>query len=200
MDEASVMNRHLVVMVKEPRPGRVKTRLGKDMGMTSAAWWFRHQTALLLRRLDTPRWNLWLAVSPDYEGMKSRVWPSHLPRIAQGQGDLGMRMARLFNSFPPGPVCIIGGDIPGVFPRHVDRAFRALGRHDVVFGPAVDGGYWLVGMKRTSGLPAGLFDGVRWSSRRALEDSIATLGTDSVAIVDELQDVDTLSDLNALSK
>ena len=120
------MNRHLVVMVKEPRPGRVKTRLGTDMGMTSAAWWFRHQTALLLRRLDTPRWNLWLAVSPDYEGMKSRVWPSHLPRIAQGQGDLGTRMARLFNSFPPGPVCIIGGDIPGVFPRHVDRAFRAL--------------------------------------------------------------------------
>ena len=194
------MNRHLVVMVKEPRPGRVKTRLGKDMGMTSAAWWFRHQTALLLRRLDTPRWNLWLAVSPDYEGMKSRVWPSHLPRIAQGQGDLGRRMARLFNSFPPGPVCIIGGDIPGVFPRHVDRAFRALGRHDVVFGPAVDGGYWLVGMKRTSGLPAGLFDGVRWSSKHALEDSVATLGTDSVAIVDELQDVDTLSDLNALSK
>ena len=200
MDEASVMNRHLVVMVKEPRPGRVKTRLGKDMGMTSAAWWFRHQTALLLRRLDTPRWNLWLAVSPDYEGMKSRVWPSHLPRIAQGQGDLGMRMARLFNSFPPGPVCIIGGDIPGVFPRHVDRAFRALGRHDAVFGPAVDGGYWLVGMKRTYGLPAGLFDGVRWSSKHALEDSVATLGTDSVAIVDELQDVDTLSDLNALSK
>lgn len=55
-------------------------------------------------------------------------------------------------------------------------------------------------MKRTSGLPAGLFDGVRWSSKHALEDSIATLGTDSVAIVDELQDVDTLSDLNALSK
>ena len=53
-------------MVKEPRPGRVKTRLGRDIGMTAAAWWFRHQTHKILRQLQDPRWELILAVSPDY--------------------------------------------------------------------------------------------------------------------------------------
>ena len=45
----------LIVMVKEPRAGRVKTRLGKDIGLTAAAWWFRHQVKRLLRRIDDPR-------------------------------------------------------------------------------------------------------------------------------------------------
>ena len=49
-------------MVKEPRPGRVKTRLGRDIGLTTAAWWFRHQTRRLIRRLTDPRWDLILAV------------------------------------------------------------------------------------------------------------------------------------------
>ena len=96
----------LIVMLKEPRPGRVKTRLGRDIGMGAAAWWFRHQTARLLRRLDDPRWQLILAVAPDRDGLQSRVWPAHLPRLPQGGGDLGARMARVFRSLPPGPACM----------------------------------------------------------------------------------------------
>ena len=72
--------RRLVVMIKEPRPGRVKTRLGREIGMTAAAWWFRHQTRRLLRRLQDPRWELILSVAPDREALQSRVWPAHLPR------------------------------------------------------------------------------------------------------------------------
>ncbi|MEO0359106.1 MAG: hypothetical protein AAF386_12620, partial [Pseudomonadota bacterium] len=74
------MKNHLIIMVKEPRPGRVKTRLGKDIGMTAAAWWFRHQTRRVIRRLDDPRWSLTLAVAPDVEGYQSRIWPNHIPR------------------------------------------------------------------------------------------------------------------------
>ncbi len=59
------MRRRLVVMVKAPRPGRVKTRLGRQIGMVPAAWWMRHQTTRLLRRLRDPRWDIWLAVAPD---------------------------------------------------------------------------------------------------------------------------------------
>ena len=52
-------------MVKEPRAGRVKTRLGRDIGMTGAAWWFRHQVSRLLREVQDPRWELILSVAPD---------------------------------------------------------------------------------------------------------------------------------------
>ncbi|WP_149778377.1 TIGR04282 family arsenosugar biosynthesis glycosyltransferase [Roseovarius litoreus] len=189
------MRRQLVVMVKEPRPGRVKTRLGADIGMVPAAWWFRHQVAGLLRRLEDPRWQLILAVSPDREGRFSRVWPGHLPRVPQGRGDLGDRMGRLLRRLPPGPVCIVGGDIPGLDKVHVARAFDLLGGHDAVFGPAPDGGYWLVGMTRIAPPPATLFRGVRWSTSHALQDSIDSLPGLRVALADTLSDVDTASDL-----
>ncbi|MFZ5964171.1 TIGR04282 family arsenosugar biosynthesis glycosyltransferase [Thalassococcus sp. BH17M4-6] len=189
------MRRRLIVMLKEPRPGRVKTRLGRDIGMTAAAWWFRHQTSALLRRLDDPRWYLALAVAPDSEGLQSRVWPAHLPRLPQGPGTLGDRMARLLRNQPPGPVCIIGGDIPGITPAHVWRAFRALGDHEAVFGPAPDGGYWLVGLKRSNRVPPGLLRGVAWSTDQALAQSVDSLGGMRVARVDTLQDIDTLADL-----
>lgn len=192
-------NRHLVMMVKEPRPGRVKTRLGRDIGLTASAWWFRHQVARLIRELEDPRWQLVLAVAPDFAGMQSRVWPVHLPRIPQGQGDLGQRMARMMRHMPPGPVCVIGADIPGLRSHHIARAFKALGSHDAVFGPADDGGYWLTGLKRIAPPPTSLFKNVRWSTSHALSDSVASLGQAKVALIDTLGDVDTLSDLKALS-
>ncbi|WP_297767592.1 TIGR04282 family arsenosugar biosynthesis glycosyltransferase [uncultured Roseovarius sp.] len=192
------MRRHLVVMVKEPRPGRVKTRLGRDIGMIGAAWWFRHQVARLLREVEDPRWQVSLAVSPDHEGMQSRVWPVHLRRVPQGRGDLGDRMGRLLRGLPPGPVCIVGADIPGITRAHIAEAFAVLGSHAVVFGPALDGGFWLVGMQRTGRIPASLFDGVRWSSEHALRDSINSLPDERVAFVRPLRDVDTVYDLSAL--
>ncbi|MDJ0825198.1 MAG: TIGR04282 family arsenosugar biosynthesis glycosyltransferase [Rhodobacter sp.] len=191
--------RHLVVMLKEPRAGRVKTRLGRDIGMVAAAWWVRHQTARLLRRLDDPRWRLVLAVAPDRAGMASRAWPTHLPRLPQGPGDLGRRMGRAFRALPPGPTVIVGGDIPGLRPHHIARAFAALGSHDAVFGPAADGGFWLVGLKRTAAPPATLFSGVRWSTRHALADAVATLPGRRIALIDTLRDVDTAADLAAVS-
>lgn len=188
--------KHLVVMVKEPHPGRVKTRLGRDFGMTRAAWWFRHQTRSLIRRLKDPRWTLTLAVAPDVEGMQSRVWGPKVSRIPQGTGNLGDRMARVFQSMPTGPVCIIGADIPGVTPRLINDAFSALGSHDAVFGPAPDGGFWLVGMKRVGAIPNQLFQNVRWSTDHALADTIATLPGKRVAQISMLRDVDTVADLD----
>ena len=136
-----------------------------------------------------------LAVAPDREGLASRVWPAHLPRVVQGEGDLGARMARLLRGVGQGPICIIGGDIPGIRAAHVARAFAALGGHDAVFGPAPDGGYWLIGLKRSGGIPAGLLQDVRWSTEHALGDSTATLPRARIAYVDTLRDVDTAADL-----
>ena len=185
----------LIVMVKEPRAGRVKTRLGKDIGLTASAWWFRHQVKRLLRRIDDPRWNVVLAVAPDRAGMLSRVWPAHFERIAQRQGDLGDRMARVMQAIPVGPVCVIGADIPDIGPVQIGRAFAALGTSDAVFGPAPDGGFWLVGLKRSNPMSPKLFQDVRWSTEHALDDTRASLGGLRVALIDELQDIDTVDDL-----
>ena len=189
----------LVIMVKEPRPGRVKSRLGREIGMVRAAWWFRRQALSLIRRLRDPRWQIVLAVAPDRDGLRSRIWPRDLARVPQGQGDLGARMGRMLRSMPPGPVCVIGADIPGITRAHIAEAFAALGRVEVVFGPAEDGGYWLVGMARRHAVHPGVFKSVRWSTEHALSDSLATLGDRSVACVATLADVDTYADLRRLT-
>ncbi|MEL0436577.1 TIGR04282 family arsenosugar biosynthesis glycosyltransferase [Phycobacter sp. K97] len=182
-------------MIKEPRPGRVKTRLAQGIGTIPATWWFRHQSARLVRCLRDPRWQIVLAVAPD-RAVTSPMFPVDLPRLPQGGGDLGQRMKRMLRAAAPyGPVCLIGADIPGITRAHIARAFSALGTSEAVFGPATDGGYWLVGAKHPSRLPQSLFQGVRWSSAHALADSVATLPGFRIACTDTLQDIDTAADL-----
>ncbi len=168
--------------------------------MVPAAWWFRHQVARLIRQVQDPRWQVILAVSPDAEGLQSRIWPAHLPRIPQGRGDLGARMKRALRVSPTGPVCVIGADIPGITKPHIARAFAALGPAEAVFGPAPDGGYWLVGLKNARPAPPSLFKGVRWSSVDALADTLASLPGWRIAFVDSLRDVDTADDLTMTAK
>ncbi|WP_157063655.1 TIGR04282 family arsenosugar biosynthesis glycosyltransferase [Phaeobacter sp. 11ANDIMAR09] len=191
----------LIIMVKEPRPGRVKTRLGRDIGSIAATWWFRHQSARLIRRLRDPRWRIVLAVAPDM-AVASRVWPADILRHPQGQGDLGQRMKSMLRragampgQINQGPTCLIGADIPGINRAHIARAFAALGNHDAVFGPAPDGGYWLVGVKHPKRLPRSLFKDVRWSSEHALADTLRGLPGYRIALTDQLRDVDTGADL-----
>ena len=71
----------------------------------------------------------------------------------QGAGDLGVRMRRALAACPPGPAVLVGADIPALGAAHIAEAFRLLGRHDLVFGPAEDGGFWLVGARRSPRLP-----------------------------------------------
>ncbi|MEM7240601.1 MAG: TIGR04282 family arsenosugar biosynthesis glycosyltransferase [Pseudomonadota bacterium] len=187
-------------MIKLPQPGRVKTRLAADIGAIQATWWFRHQTRALIRRLDhDPRWDLVLAVAPDCAGLTTRIWPAHIPRIAQGGGNLGDRMARVFASFRDGPVMIIGADIPGIDAARVAEGFRALGRADAVIGPAPDGGYWTIGLRQGAKPPPKmLFRNVRWSTAHAREDTIASMGDHRVAMISALRDVDRAADLKKL--
>lgn len=183
-------------MLKEPRAGRVKTRLGRDIGMTAAAWWFRHQVRRLLRNIQDPRWEVMLAVSPDHAGLQSRAWPTGFRRIPQGHDSLGDRMARVMSTVKTGPVCLIGADIPDINRKHIAHAFTQLGTNDAVIGPAPDGGFWLIGLKHTRPMPPHLFANVRWSSPHALRDTLATIPDLRIAFCDRLHDVDTLADLN----
>jgi glycosyltransferase A (GT-A) superfamily protein (DUF2064 family) len=169
--------------------------MGRDIGMTTAAWWFRHQVVSILRRLRDPRWEIILAVSPDREGLASRVWHGKFPRLPQGHGDLGARMSRIFRTNQPGPTLIMGADIPGVTKPAVWKAFMSLGRADAVIGPATDGGYWLIGWCGVRPFPPGTFSNVRWSSPHALDDTLRGLDGCRVAYTETLRDVDTARDL-----
>lgn len=187
------MRGHLVLMTKASRMGTVKTRLAAEIGLVKA-WAFHRRTVLdTARKLRDPRWSCWLSVSPD-----RAVGDVHLDgwtTFAQGGGDLGARMVRPMRTLPPGPVVIVGADIPAISADHIAAAFQALGENDWVFGPATDGGFWLVGAKRTPRL-VDPFRAVRWSSVHALGDTLANLpdGT-RVGFVETLSDVDEAKDL-----
>ena len=187
--------RHLVIMVRAPQMGQVKRRLAHDMGAVRALRFYRVCSERLLRRLSRdPRWTTWLAVTPDVIRFRPRLWPKGMRRVAQGGGDLGTRMDRILRVLPPGPVVIVGSDIPGIEARHVARAFRLLGSHHTVFGPAADGGYWLVGARRSPRC-SDLFGNVRWSGEHALADTLTNLGADpDTAFVETLSDVDRPED------
>ncbi len=183
--------RHLVVFAKTPRLGRVKSRLAKDIGPVAAWTFYRRTLAFVLRRLaGGGRWRAWVAVTPDTGVARQALWPAGWNVIPQGEGDLGVRMDRAMRLLPPGPVVIVGTDVPGLRRRHVEAAFAALGRHDAVFGPASDGGYWLVGLRRRPRV-ARLFVNVRWSSEHALADTQANLDSGQTAArLEVLEDVD----------
>jgi rSAM/selenodomain-associated transferase 1 len=194
------MTRHLVIFARAPELGRVKRRLANGIGPAAATRFYRATLAAEIRRLaNDRRWTTWLFVTPD-EALGHPTWRSAGPRprlCPQGRGDLGQRMTRPFRILPPGPVVLVGSDIPALRSGHVARAFRLLGRTDFVFGPATDGGFWLVGARRLKAMPRALFIGVRWSTAQALADTLATLPSSySVGRADTLDDVDDGQDLH----
>lgn len=181
----------LIIFVKAPVAGGVKTRLGKTLGAGRAAAIYRRLTANTIAHAAKGSWRTMLAVDPasSMRGHAS-LWPPRLPRAPQGKGSLGARMRRLIDAAPKGPVVVIGSDAPALRARHIRAAFRALGRADAVFGPADDGGYWLIGLARRRGR-APEFNAVRWSSEHALADTIRSLPVSfRVAQIGTLADID----------
>jgi glycosyltransferase A (GT-A) superfamily protein (DUF2064 family) len=174
--------RTVILFVRLPRLGRGKRRLAREIGDIAAVRFERLMLARSLRRLGRDRrWRLRLAVTPNGA---ARVWPYAMP---QGRGDLGGRMRRALAAAGPGPRLLVGSDIPGMTAAHIAAAFRLLGRHDIVLGPARDGGFWLIGCRHR---PPD-FGTVRWSSPHALADVLANLPPRvSVGFAATLDDVD----------
>jgi rSAM/selenodomain-associated transferase 1 len=184
----------LVIMAKAPVAGRVKTRLIREIGVAEATRFARVALRTTLGRFGLqPFWQTILAVTPD-AATASHVWPRGLHVIGQSAGDLGTRMQRPMRDFPPGPVCVIGSDIPDITVADIRRAFRLLGSRDVVFGPAKDGGFWLVGMQRLGRLPKP-YRGVRWSQSDTLARVLENLNAEKIGFTSMHRDVDTASDL-----
>lgn len=187
------------IFAKAARAGAVKTRLGADIGMGRAAALFRIMTERVVAEASSDAWRTVIAVDPASAlGERNKIWPDHCGRIVQGKGNLGDRMARVIRHAPQGPMIIIGADAPQLRRHHIRDAFSVLRGADAVFGPADDGGYWLIGLARRRAAPD-LFAHVRWSSEYALEDTRVSLPSSfRVAMLATLHDIDHVSDLRHL--
>ncbi len=185
----------LVIMVKVPVAGRVKTRLAREIGVVRATMFYRHAMREVIARLARqPFWRTLVIVDPD-SGVASQMLLGGTARAGQGRGDLGTRMQRPMRTLPPGPVCLIGTDVPDISVADVRSAFRRLGDHDAVFGPAADGGFWLVGLRRVPRVIDPYRGRVPWSRADTLERTLANLSGARVAFTTRHHDVDNAADL-----
>ena len=181
----------VIVFARAPRLGAVKRRLARDIGDRAALRFHSGTLHGLLRSLrQDRRFRTILATTPDHANF---VLPWLVPRIPQGKGDLGQRMDRACRRFQRGNVVIIGCDFPEASATDARAAFRALGSASAVFGPAEDGGYWLVGLAPKR--PARPFANARWSSEHALADTLANFRGRRIARLRCLRDVDTAADM-----
>jgi uncharacterized protein len=184
----------VIVFARAPRLGTVKRRLARDIGDRAALRFYTATLSSLLWALARDRrFRTIVALTPDRT--KVRL-PPNVGRIPQGHGNLGERMHRACARFRRGRVAIIGSDIPQAMADDVAFAFRALGRSCAAFGPAEDGGYWLVGLSPRR--PAHPFAAVRWSSPHALEDTLVNFVAHRAARLRTLRDVDNANDLLTL--
>jgi rSAM/selenodomain-associated transferase 1 len=211
---------HLVIMVKEPRQGNVKTRLSKDIGGVAATAFYRRTTNHIIGRLSRdPRWQTHIAIAPD-TAINLPFWPKEaskgLKRSSQGHGDLGARMHKQFKNIGKpqnkstsslksngslngvGPILIIGTDIPEITATHIAKAFKQLQNKEALIGPSGDGGYWIIGQKRSPKLNQ-LFKNIRWSTEHTYNDTIINLEESKWATTETLSDVDNGPEYKALN-
>jgi rSAM/selenodomain-associated transferase 1 len=182
--------RILLIMTRQPQVGAVKTRLARHIGAV-AAWRFQLGTLRsTCRNTRGPFWRSILLVTPD--GARYR-WPGGLSCIDQGHGDLGRRMRAGLTAFGRGvSVILIGSDIPAVTTPILRAAFQRLAASDVVFGPARDGGFWLIGLSGRRPLWRA-FAGVTWSTPETLTQTLQNFRGRRVAFAATLSDVDDVS-------
>lgn len=164
-----------MVFAKAPTPGRVKTRLIPVLGESGAAELQRQLIERTLRTavaagLGTPE--LWCAPGPEAPFFAACAKRHGLSLQAQGEGDLGMRMARALESAlaAGSPGLLIGCDCPALTAAYLRAAAAALfGGNDAVVGPAEDGGYVLIGLAR--GPPAQLFEDIAWGTATVMQET-----------------------------
>ena len=183
----------VLVFQKNAILGKVKTRLASGMGELRALEIYGHLIELTYSALEGVPVPVWTYFS-DY--IQEPTHPSVEKSFVQEGHDLGERMANAFaRSFESGmeKVVLIGTDCPSLQSQHLNQAFEALIHSDLVLGPATDGGYYLIGMKRKADY---LFEGISWSSAEVLSQTLAVASANGLdfTLLDELSDIDTQED------
>lgn len=189
--------RILGIFAKQPIVGQAKTRLAET---TSADWAQRVANALLvdsLARFERVEAKRAIVFAPaDAAAFFSNLANGRYELLAQADGDLGQRLQNFFNQARARGftrIIAIGTDSPTLPTEFIERAFRLLENHDVVIGPAFDGGYYLIGC---GPLSVPVFIDIPWSTPRVLEETVKCLVAASarLAILPPWYDIDTTDD------
>lgn len=196
--------KHLLIFAREPVLGQVKTRLAAGIGAAAALATYRELLALTASAVAAAQVpaTVWLAEAPAPPAAPTQPrpeWPGLPWRVQPLAESLGERMGHAFaEAFAAGAgrVAVIGTDCPGLTADLLQQAFEQLTTHDLVAGPAADGGYYLLGM---NALHNDLFLNKQWSTATVLADTLADaagLGL-RVAQLPTLTDIDSAHDLDA---
>mgnify|MGYP000517407170 CR=1 FL=1 len=187
----------ILTFLKAPRPGAVKTRLGKQIGLTEAALIYRQLAEAQLSRIPAD-FRTEIHYAPRGSAGEMRTWlgAQRIYRVQSG-GDLGARLNKAFTEgFRRGyrRIIAIGSDCPQLDEACLRRAVDNLNDTDVVLGPATDGGYYLIGLRRPA---PRLFEGIEWSTSSVLAATRVRIheGGLSSALLDEKDDIDDLASL-----
>jgi len=187
----------LIVFIKNPIQGKVKTRLAKDIGDKKALAAYKlllQYTHDIVMKTDTAKYLYYSDFIEDEDEWSSRDFR----KMVQYGDDLGKCMfnAIEFSLLENKHVVLIGSDCPTIKKKHIDTAFKQLKTRDVVLGPAEDGGYYLIAVKENS---KALFHDIEWSTSQVLDvtlEKIKELGL-SYCLIEQLEDVDTVNEWNA---
>jgi len=184
----------ILIFTRNPELGKVKTRLAKTIGDETALEIYRF---LLKKTLEVAQKVISdKAVFYSEKITENDNWnPEIFQKYLQVEGDLGVKMQHAFKqSFEKGyeKVAIIGSDLFDLTPEIIQEAFHALETHEVVIGPAKDGGYYLLGMKK---LYQSVFENKNWGTATVLKETLEDLTNKKVFLLEELNDVDVFEDI-----
>ncbi|MDW5287946.1 TIGR04282 family arsenosugar biosynthesis glycosyltransferase [Formosa sp. PL04] len=184
----------LIIFARNPELGKCKTRLAKTIGDENALDIYRtllQHTAKISEGVNADKF-----VFYSEHIHKNDTWDDNNFRKKLQQGeDLGERMHHAFSDLFQNnyqKIIIIGSDILDLTTEIINDAFNKLEYHDVVIGPALDGGYYLLGIKT---LQRDLFENKSWGTATVLEDTLKNLTNKSVYLLEELNDIDTFEDI-----
>ena len=196
----------LLLFLRYPQSGRTKTRLIPALGADGAAELQRQMAEYLLAKISYPTWQTQIHFTgTSLLNMQSWLGSQQSYR-AQARGDLGEKLWSGFQSAfaegeasspQPNRVIAVGADCPDLSVQHIQQAFEQLDRHDLVLGPAQDGGYYLIGLRQSNFSQKSLFTGISWSTAAVLQQTLekAQELTLSSAQLETLTDIDRPQDL-----
>ncbi|MCK8480443.1 TIGR04282 family arsenosugar biosynthesis glycosyltransferase [Psychroserpens algicola] len=188
------MKNALIIFTRNPELGKCKTRLAQTLGDVSALHIYKYllqHTANVAKTVKSDRYVFYSeTINPN------DIWSSDYFSKKQQKGkDLGERMHHAFNELLDSgykKVIIIGSDLLDLNAAIIEQAFSELEANDVVIGPAVDGGYYLLGMKT---LHPELFKNKAWGTETVRRDTLKNLQNSKVFLLKELNDIDTFEDM-----